>query len=292
MKKIITLLLALTLVFSLVACGNTAKKTTEETKVESAETTTQTKSESTETTAEAKKAVIGVSPVPHKDIAEEAKKILENEGIELEIKEFDDYVIPNTSLEEGSLDLNFFQHVPYLESFNTERGTHLVSLGGVHIEPMGVYSKTLKSLDELKDGDTVVIPNDATNGARALNILSENGLITLKDGVGLAATEKDVVENIKNLKFLAVEAPTIPRAYEDAAIAVINSNYAIEAGLSPKNDALVIEKTENNPFANIIAVREADKNNELYKKILAAFQSDQVKKFIEDKYKGEIVPAK
>lgn len=282
MKKFVTLLLALILTFSLVACGNNKKE----------ESKTETKVEEKKENKENKKVVIGVSPVPHKEIAEVAKKILEKEGIELEIKEFDDYVIPNTALEEKSLDLNFFQHIPYLENFNKDRGTHITFLGGVHIEPMGIYSKTLKSLDQLKDGDTVVFPNDASNGARALRILEDNGLIKIKEGVGLNATEKDIVENKKNLKFLPVEAATIPRAYEDAAIAIINSNYALTANLSPKKDSLAIEKSDKNPFANGIAVREADKDNETYKKVLKAFQSDEVKKYIEDKFKGEIIPAK
>lgn len=282
MKKFVTLLLALILTFSLVACGNNKKE----------ESKTETKVEEKKENKENKKVVIGVSPVPHKEIAEVAKKILEKEGIELEIKEFDDYVIPNTALEEKSLDLNFFQHIPYLENFNKDRGTHIAFLGGVHIEPMGIYSKTLKSLDQLKDGDTVVFPNDASNGARALRILEDNGLIKIKEGVGLNATEKDIVENKKNLKFLPVEAATIPRAYEDAAIAIINSNYALTANLSPKKDSLAIEKSDKNPFANGIAVREADKDNETYKKVLKAFQSDEVKKYIEDKFKGEIIPAK
>lgn len=272
MKKLLTIFLTLVLVLSLVACSNDKQ--------------------SEESVGENTKVIIGVSPQPHKAIADVAKEILAKEGIELEIQEFDDYVIPNTSLDEGSIDLNFFQHIPYLENFNEERGTHIASLGGVHIEPMGVYSSTLKSLDELKDGDTVIIPNDATNGARALDILVENNLITLKEGVGLEATERDIVENTKNLKFLAVEAATIPRAYEDAAIAVINSNYAIEAGLSPKNDSLAIENTEDNPFANVIAVKEDQKDNPTYKKVLEAFQSEEVKKFIEEEFKGEIIPAK
>lgn len=285
MKKFVTLLLALILTFSLVACGNNKKEESKtETKVEEKKENKENK--------ENKKVVIGVSPVPHKEIAEVAKKILEKEGIELEIKEFDDYVIPNTALEEKSLDLNFFQHIPYLENFNKDRGTHIAFLGGVHIEPMGIYSKTLKSLDQLKDGDTVVFPNDASNGARALRILEDNGLIKIKEGGGLNATEKDIVENKKNLKFLPVEAATIPRAYEDAAIAIINSNYALTANLSPKKDSLAIEKSDKNPFANGIAVREADKDNETYKKVLKAFQSDEVKKYIEDKFKGEIIPAK
>ncbi|MDU3805242.1 MAG: MetQ/NlpA family ABC transporter substrate-binding protein [Finegoldia magna] len=271
-KKILLVVLALALV--LTSCSK------KESKKEEGQST------------DGKKVVIGVSPAPHKEIAEKAKEIVAKDGIELEIKEFDDYVTPNTSLEEKDIDLNFFQHIPYLENFNKERGTKIVSLGGVHIEPLGVYSKTYKSLDELKDGDEVIIPNDATNGARALKLLEENNVIKLKSDAGLEATEKDIAENPKNLKFTPVEAPTIPRAYEDAAIAVINSNYALEANLSPKKDAIATEKAAGNPFANVIAAREADKDNETYKKVLEAFQSDEVKKYIEEKFEGEIIPAK
>lgn len=274
-KKILLVVLALALV--LTSC---AKK---EGKKEDGQSTT---------SAENKKVVIGVSPAPHKEIAEKAKEILAKEGIELEIKEFDDYVTPNTSLQEKDIDLNFYQHIPYLDNFNKERGTKIVSLGAVHLEPMGIYSKKYKSLDELKDGDEVIIPNDATNGARALKLLEDNKVIKLKENAGLEATEKDIAENPKNLKFTAVEAATIPRAYEDAAIAVINSNFALEAKLSPKKDAIAIEKSEGNPFANIIAAREEDKDNETYKKVLQAFQSDEVRKYIEEKFDGEIIPAK
>ncbi|MDU5508571.1 MetQ/NlpA family ABC transporter substrate-binding protein [Finegoldia magna] len=273
-KKILLVVLALALV--LTSC---AKK---ESKKEDVQTTN----------TDNKKVVIGVSPAPHKEISEKAKEILAKEGIELEIKEFDDYVTPNTSLQEKDIDLNFYQHIPYLDNFNKERGTKLVSLGAVHLEPMGIYSKKYKSLDELKDGDEVIIPNDATNGARALKLLEENNVIKLKADAGLEATEKDIAENPKNLKFTPVEAATIPRAYEDAAIAVINSNFALEAKLSPKKDAIAIEKSEGNPFANIIAAREEDKDNETYKKVLEAFQSDEVRKYIEEKFDGEIIPAK
>ena len=274
-KKILLVVLALALV--LTSC---AKK---EGKKEDGQSTTNT---------ENKKVVIGVSPAPHKEIAEKAKEILAKEGIELEIKEFDDYVTPNTSLQEKDIDLNFYQHIPYLDNFNKERGTKIVSLGAVHLEPMGIYSKKYKSLDELKDGDEVIIPNDATNGARALKLLEDNKVIKLKENAGLEATEKDIAENPKNLKFTAVEAATIPRAYEDAAIAVINSNFALEAKLSPKKDAIAIEKSEGNPFANIIVAREEDKDNETYKKVLQAFESDEVRKYIEEKFDGEIIPAK
>lgn len=273
-KKILLVVLALALV--LTSCAKKESK----------------KEDGQKVNTDNKKVVIGVSPAPHKEIAEKAKEILAKEGIDLEIKEFDDYVTPNTSLQEKDIDLNFYQHIPYLDNFNKERGTKLVSLGAVHLEPMGIYSKKYKSLDELKDGDEVIIPNDATNGARALKILEDNKVIKLKENAGLEATEKDIAENPKNLKFTAVEAATIPRAYEDAAIAVINSNFALEAKLSPKKDAIAIEKSEGNPFANIIAAREEDKDNETYKKVLQAFQSDEVRKYIEEKFDGEIIPAK
>jgi len=278
-KKILLVVLALALVLTSCAKKESKKEDGQSTKQESQ-------------TTENKKVVIGVSPAPHKEIAEKAKEILAKDGIELEIKEFDDYVTPNTSLQEKDIDLNFYQHIPYLDNFNKERGTKLVSLGAVHLEPMGIYSKKYKSLDELKDGDEVIIPNDATNGARALKLLEDNKVIKLKENAGLEATEKDIAENPKNLKFTAVEAATIPRAYEDAAIAVINSNFALEAKLSPKKDAIAIEKSEGNPFANIIAAREEDKDNETYKKVLEAFQSDEVRKYIEEKFDGEIIPAK
>ena len=273
-KKILLVALALALV--LTSCAKKESK----------------KEDGQKTSTDSKKVVIGVSPAPHKEIAEKAKEILAKEGIDLEIKEFDDYVTPNTSLQEKEIDLNFYQHIPYLENFNKERGTKLVSLGAVHLEPMGIYSKKYKSLDELKSGDEVIIPSDATNGARALKLLEDNKIIKLKANAGLEATEKDIEQNPKNLKFTAVEAATIPRAYEDAAIAVINSNFALEAKLSPKKDAIAIEKSEGNPFANIIVSREEDKDNETYKKVVQAFESEEVRKYIEDKFQGEIIPAK
>lgn len=283
MKKLLSALALLALLFT--GCGNNApqENQTSESKTEESAETTENKSD------EKSKVVIGVSPAPHAAIAEFVKGKLAEEGISLEIKEFDDYVQPNISLDEGELDLNFFQHLPYLEEFNQARGTKIASLGAVHLEPMGVYSTKYKSLDELKDGDKVVIPNDATNGARALVLLQEQGLIKLKDGVGLDATEVDIEENPKNLEFTAVEAASIPRVYDDSAIAVINSNYAIEAGLSPKDDTLAIESTQDNPYANIIAVKEGEENNEIYKKVYEAFTSKDTKDFINKTYQGEII---
>ena len=235
---------------------------------------------------------LGVSPVPHEEIIKALEPEFKKTGLDVEVTTFDDYVMPNLALDQGDLDANFFQHAPYLDDFIKERGVKLANLGAVHLEPIGFYSDKYKSVDELEDGDEILIPNDATNGGRALILLEKAGVIKLNDPSNLAVTEKDITENPKNLKFTAVEAATIPRAYEDAAIAVINSNFALEAKLSPKKDAIAIEKSEGNPFANIIAAREEDKDNETYKKVLEAFQSDEVRKYIEEKFDGEIIPAK
>lgn len=266
-KKLLTVILALTLVLS--ACGGEQAKE--------------------KPAAETKKLKIGVSPVPHEEIAKIAKEKLAKEGIELEIVVFDDYVQPNLSVKDKELDANFYQHQPYLTKFNEENGTKIVSLGGVHVEPIAFYSTKIKSLDELKDGAEILIPNDATNGSRALLLLQENGLLKLKNGVDLP-TLLDIEENPKNLKFTEVEAALIPGAYKDVDGAIINSNYAIGAGLNPLKDGIVIEGKESN-YANVIAVNEDRKDEEVLKKLYEAFSSEEVKKFIEEKYQGSIVPA-
>lgn len=263
-KKLLALILALT--FLLAACGSSEKPA-----------------------GDSKTVKIGVSPVPHEEITKLAQTALEKEGIKLEIVVFDDYVKPNLAVKDGELDLNFFQHAPYMETFNKENGTKLVSLGGVHVEPIAFYSKQVKSLDELKDGAEILIPNDATNGARALFLLQQNGLIKLKEGVELP-TLLDIEDNPKNIKFTEVEAAFIPTSYAEVAGAVINSNYAINAGLNPLEDGIVIEDKESN-YANVIAVNEDKKDDETLKKVYEAFSSEEVKKFIEEKYKGAIVPA-
>lgn len=271
-KKILLVVLALALV--LTSCAKKESK----------------KEDGQKASTDSKKVVIGVSPAPHKEIAEKAKEILAKEGIDLEIKEFDDYVTPNTSLQEKDIDLNFYQHVPYLDNFNKERGTKLVSLGAVHLEPMGIYSKKYKSLDELKDGDEVIIPNDATNGARALKILEDNKVIKLKENAGLEATEKDIAENPKNLKFTAMDAPSIAQVYKDAGAAVINSNFAIGQGLDPTKDSIFLEPTDS-PYANLVAIRKEDADKEKFKKFLKVLNSEEAKKFIEEKFKGAVIPA-
>lgn len=284
MKKIFTLLLALTLLTSLVACNNSTSNTNKN----DAETNTETNAETQ--TDDDNKIIIGVSPVPHAEITEALKDEFEKVGLDVEVKVFDDYVQPNLALDQSDIDANFFQHIPYLENFSKERGLNLVSLGSVHIEPMGLYSDKIKSLDELKDGDEVLIPNDPSNGRRALLLLEKNGLITLKDDTKEDITEKDIDQNTKNLKFTPIEAANIPNVYKDAALAAINTNFALGAGLNPSADALALEDKDS-PYANIIAVRKGDETKDKFQKLIKVFQSDACKKFIEDTYKGEIYSA-
>lgn len=233
---------------------------------------------------------VGATPVPHAEILNYIKPALKKQGINLEVVEFNDYVQPNTQLHEKRLDANFFQHAPYLDQFNKDKGYDLVSVAGIHIEPFGGYSKKVKSVDELKDGAKVVIPNDPSNGGRALSLMEKNGLIKLKEGVGIAGTVHDIVENPKKLKITEVEAATLPRVLDEVDLALINTNYALEAGLVPTKDALFIEGSDS-PYVNILVARPDNKDSEGIKALAAALQSPDVKKFIEDKYKGAIVPA-
>ncbi|MBU5592376.1 MetQ/NlpA family ABC transporter substrate-binding protein [Clostridium sp. MSJ-4] len=270
MKKITTLLTSLLLV-STVFVGCSAKDN------------------SAEGSSDKNKTIkVGATPLPHAEILQEAKKILEKDGYNLEIVEFTDYVTPNTSLSEKEIDANFFQHVPYLEKFNKERNTKLDYTAKIHLEPLGLYSKKLKDISEIKDGAEIAIPNDPTNGARSLKLLQDKSLIKLKD-VELA-TVNDIIENPKQLKIQELEAPQLPRVLQDVDIAVINTNYALEADLSPLKDALAIE-SKDSPYANILAVREDNKDSEGIKALTKALTSSEIKKFIEDKYKGAIVPS-
>lgn len=234
---------------------------------------------------------IGATPVPHAELLEQIKPDLKEQGINLEIMEFNEYVQPNIALNDKELDANFFQHEPYLNDFIKEhKDVKLKNAGGIHIEPMGIYSKKIKDLRELPEGSTVSIPNDPTNGGRALLLLQKAGLLKLKDGVNEMATVQDIVDNPKNLKIQEVEAAQLPRTLEDVDISIINTNFAMNADLNPVNDALFIED-KTSPYVNIIAVRDGDENRDDIKKLLAALKSDKIKKFIEEKYKGAIVPA-
>jgi D-methionine transport system substrate-binding protein len=221
---------------------------------------------------------VGASPVPHADILKSVQKDLQEKGIKLVIVEFQDYVQPNLALADKSLDANYFQHIPYLETFSGERKLNLKSAGGVHVEPIALYSKKVKSLDNIKKGATVGIPNDPTNGGRALLLLSKAGLIELNPSAGIKATLSDVKANPKNLKFKEID------------LTVINSNFAIGAGLNPVKDSLVIESSES-PYVNIVAVRAGDENKPAIKELLKALHSEKTKKFINEQYKGAVVPA-
>ncbi len=233
---------------------------------------------------------VAATPVPHAEILKFVQPQLAKEGVELKVKEFTDYIQPNVQVAEKRLDANFFQHQPYLDEFNKAKGTDLVSVAGVHLEPLGAYSDKLKSLDALPSGATVVIPNDATNGGRALLLLDKAGVIKLKDNGNILSTVKDIVENPKNLKFRELEAATIPRVLTQVDLALINTNYALEAKLDPKKDALVIEGSDS-PYVNILVARPDNKDSEAMKKLVEALHSPEMKQFINEKYKGAVVPA-
>lgn len=233
---------------------------------------------------------IGVSPVPHADIVNFVAPTLKNQGIEVKVVEFSDYVQPNLSLADKELDANFFQHKPYLDEFAESRGLKLESLVAVHIEPMGVYSKSVKKVEDLAEGAKIAIPNDPTNGGRALKVLETAGLIKLKADAGILATPNDIVENPKKLSFLEIEAAQLPRALDDVAAAVINSNFALGANLNPTKDAIAIE-SKGSPYANIVAIRAGESNREDLQKLKAVLTSPEVKKFLEDKFQGSVVPA-
>ena len=275
------------------AAETTAAETTaaETTAAESsaAETTAE---ETTASSGELQKIVVGASPAPHAEILKAANDVLKEKGYELEIKEYVDYIQPNLALESGDLDANYFQHLPYLESFNKENGTNLVSAGAIHYEPFGVYAGKTTSLDELQDGATIAVPNDTTNEARALLLLEAQGLIKLKEDAGLTATKNDIVENPKNLQLYEVEAAQLPRVIGDVDVAVINGNYAIEAGYKV-SDALAVEASDSlaaTTYGNVVAVRAGEENDPAIQALIEALTSDEVKAFIESTYDGAVVP--
>ena len=290
---------------ALTACLGSGKETTadttaapttaEDTTAAGAEAeTTAAETEAAETTAagEMKKIIVGASPAPHAEILNAAKEVLASKGYELDIVEYTDYVLPNNALDSGDLDANYFQHKPYLDSFNEQNGTKLVSAGAIHYEPFGIYAGKTSSLDELNDKATVLVPNDVSNEARALLLLEAQGLIKLKEGVGLEATRNDIVENPKNLDIVELEAAQLPRSLPDCDIAVINGNYAIEAGLKV-SDALAAEDSESlaaTTYGNIVAVREGDETTDATKALVEALTSPEVKQFMEEKYEGAVVP--
>lgn len=279
MKKLLALTMALVLCLGLAACGGDT--TTEE--------TTDTQQASGETVT----LQVGATPAPHQEILEQVVDTLAEQGITLKIVPYNDYVAPNTAVEEGVDDANFFQHITYMDNFNAERGTHLVNAGAIHYEPMGIYAGKSTSLDEIPDGAVIAVPNDATNEGRALLLLQDLGIITLSEDAGLEATKNDIVDNPHNIDLQEMEAAMLPQTIDEVDFSIINSNYALQAGLDPTTDALASEDAQSDAaqaYANVIAVKEGNENNEAIKALVAALQSDEIREFIETNYNGSVVP--
>lgn len=265
-KNIIAIILVLTLCLCLTACA--AKN----------ETTT---------------LKVAASSTPHAEILAQVKDVLAEQGIELVVTEYGDYIVPNTAVEDGLEDVNYFQHQPYLDQFNAENGTHLVSVAAIHYEPFGIYPCKTKSLDAIPDGATVAVPNDATNEARALQLLEANGLITLREGAGLNATPNDIVDSPYNLDFLELEAAMLPTVTTEVDLAAINGNFALQAGFSSAKDAIALEDADSEAaqtFANIIVVKEGNEDNAAVKALIEALKSDAVRDYINNTYDGNVLP--
>ena len=294
MKKLLSTVLAGALALSLAACGSTASSAaSSEAASSEAVSSEAVSSEAAETNDLAGTTLkVAASPVPHAEILGVAKDILAEQGITLEIIEYTDYVQPNMVTESGEVDANYFQHTPYLDSFNEENGTHLVSVGAIHYEPFGLFAGKTATLDELADGAKIAVPNDTTNEARALQLLAAQGIITLKEGAGLTATKNDIAENPHNVDIVEMEAAQLPRTLADVDFAVINGNYAAEAGLNAATDALAVEDASSEAaqtFANILVVKEGNEDDPAIQALLAALQSEQVKNFIDETYSGAVV---
>ncbi|MDO4825381.1 MAG: MetQ/NlpA family ABC transporter substrate-binding protein [Bacillota bacterium] len=289
MKKLLALTLALVLCLGLAACGGGTSTDTDT----NADTSSDADTNGDATAnGETITLTVGATPNPHAEILAQVKDDLAAEGIDLVVKEYSDYVVPNTAVEEGDLDANYFQHTPYMEKFNEENGTHLVSVGKIHYEPMGIYPGLTKTLEELKDGATIAVPNDATNEARALQLLAAQGLIELKEDAGLNATPNDITSNPKNLQFKELEAAMLPQTASEVDLSVINSNFAMEGGMNPATDSLASEDADSEAaqtFANIIAVKEGHENDPAIQALVKALQSDKVKEYIEKTYSGAVV---
>ena len=289
MKKLLALTLALVLCLGLAACGGGTSTDTDT----NADTSSDADTNGDATAnGETITLTVGATPNPHAEILAQVKDDLAAEGIDLVVKEYSDYVVPNTAVEEGDLDANYFQHTPYMEKFNEENGTHLVSVGKIHYEPMGIYPGLTKTLEELPDGATIAVPNDATNEARALQLLAAQGLIELKEDAGLNATPNDITSNPKNLQFEELEAAMLPQTASEVDLSVINSNFAMEGGMNPATDSLASEDADSEAaqtFANIIAVKEGHENDPAIQALVKALQSDKVKEYIEKTYSGAVV---
>ncbi len=281
MKKLLALAMALTLCLGLAACGGDTTDATTDTTDDTAQT------------GETVTLKVGATSAPHQEILEQVVDNLAEQGITLEIVPYTDYNTPNTAVEEGENDANYFQHITYMENFNAEQGTHLVSAGAIHYEPMGIYAGKSTSLDEIPDGAVIAVPNDATNEGRALLLLQDLGIITLSEDAGLEATKNDIVDNPHNIDLQEMEAAMLPQTIDEVDFSIINSNYALQAGLDPTTDALASEDTQSDAaqaYANVIAVKEGNENNEAIKALVAALQSDEIREFIETNYNGSVVP--
>lgn len=286
MKKLISAALAGVLALSLAACGSTAS-VSESTASSETASTAETGSDLAGTTIK-----VAASPTPHAEILNIAKDLLAEQGITLDIVEFSDYVQPNMVTESGEVDANYFQHQPYLDSFNEENGTHLVSVGDIHYEPLGIYPGKSQSLDEITDGAVIAVPNDTTNEARALQLLAAQGIITIREDAGLTATVNDITENPHNVQVEELEAAQLPRTLADVDYAVMNGNYALEVGFSVGNDALATEDAASEAaqtYANVLVVKEGRENDPAIRALLAALQSQEVKDFINETYDGAVV---
>ena len=274
MKKLLALAFALVLVLALAACGDT----------------TEPAADDGSNTTEPVTIRVGASPTPHAEVLEQVVDVLAEQGIDLQVVEYTDYGVPNTAVEEGEDDANYFQHTPYMNNFNAENGTHLVNVADVHYEPMGIYAGKTASLEELADGATVAVPNDATNEGRALLLLAAQGLITLSEDAGLECTPNDIVDNPHNQKFQELEAAMLPQVLDDVDIAVINSNYALQADLNPVEDSLAMETAEGTPYPNVLCVKEGNENNPAILALIEALHSDAVRDYINNTYGGAVVP--
>jgi D-methionine transport system substrate-binding protein len=300
-KRVLSGLLVSVLAVGLLAgCGSSSDSSSDSATVDSSVTadTQQEDTADTDVAAEPEEVeskgtiTVAASPTPHAEILAKAAEILAEQGWDLEVTEFEDYVQPNLVVESGEFDANYFQHVPYLDSFNEENGTHLVSAGGIHYEPFGIYPGTKSDLSELAEGDDIAVPNDTTNEARALLLLQDNGIITLKDGAGLTATVNDIEDNPYNVNIIELEAAQVARA-TDAAFVVLNGNYALEAGFSVAKDAVAYEQSDSEAaqtYVNIIAVEEGHENDEGIQALVAVLKSDEIKQFINDTYDGAVIP--
>lgn len=302
MKKTLALVLTAALLTGvLTACGSSEKseadaasetETTQET--EAAETTEASADTDAETqTGELQVITVAATAVPHAEILEAAKPLLAEQGYDLQVTVFDDYVQPNNVVESGEIDANYFQHIPYLESFNEEQGTHLVNAGGIHYEPFGIYAGTESDLTNVPEGATIAIPNDTTNEARALLLLQDNGLLKLNADAGINATILDIEENPYNIEFVELEAAQVSKVLSEVSFAVINGNYALDAGLNAQTDALATETSDSlaaQTYVNVIAVKEGNENSDAIKALVDVLKSDDIKKFIEETYEGAVVP--